>query len=181
MTLVDQSRIAWAVVRYNFWMDSRGVPRKVRKGLLQELTANLNEASAHEGSRAAVLAIGSPRALAQAAGEAHEGRARWTFGVAVAGLALAALSYAWMFSMFGFADGVLASGVTGREVSGTSFPWGTELTMTVQPGDGGFGVGGTVPWVIPLLTVLVFVVASQPWRPFSHGRRSRGAAEPQRA
>ena len=88
-----------------------------------------------------MLAIGSPRALAHAAGEAHEGRPRWTFGVAVAGLVLAALSYAWLFSVLGFADGVLASGVTGREVSGTSFPWGTELTATVQPGNTGLRCG----------------------------------------
>ncbi len=110
MNLIDQQRIAWAVARYEFWMDNRGVPSKVRKGLRRELQANLTEATAHEGSRAAVLAIGSPKALAYAAGEAHESRPRWTFGITVAGLVLAALSYAWMFSIFGFADGVLASG-----------------------------------------------------------------------
>ena len=177
MTLVDQQRIAWAVVRYNFWMDSRGVPGKARRALMRELRDNLTDATAQEGSRAAVLAIGSPRALAQAAGEAHEGRPRWTFGVAVAGLVLAGLSYAWLFSVLGFADGVLASGVTGREVSGTSFPWGTELTATVQPGDAGFGVGGDVPWVIPVLVLVAFAVAAQPWRPFTHrAGRSRAAA-----
>lgn len=176
MTLVDQQRIAWAVVRYNFWMDSRGVPGKARRALMRELRDNLTEATAHEGSRAAVLAIGSPRTLAQAAGEAHEGRPRWTFGVAIAGLVLAGLSYAWLFSVLGFADGVLASGVTGREVSGTSFPWGTELTATVQPGNTAFGVGGDVPWVIPVLVLVAFALAAQPWRPFTH-RVGRSRAE----
>lgn len=121
MKIVDQQRITWAVARYDFWMDSRGVPRRARKDHCQELRANLLDATEHEGSRAAVLAIGSPRSLAHAAGEAHEGRPRWTYGAAVAGLALAALAYAWLFSLLGFADGVLASGVTGREVAGTSF------------------------------------------------------------
>ena len=181
MNLIDQQRIAWAVARYEFWMDNRGVPSKVRKGLRRELQANLTEATAHEGSRAAVLAIGSPKALAYAAGEAHESRPRWTFGITVAGLVLGALSYAWMFSIFGFADGVLASGVTGREVSGSSFPWGTELAATVQPGDAGFGVEGSVPWAIPVLVLVAFVLAAQPWRPLTHRRQRTGAASAQRA
>jgi hypothetical protein len=177
MNFVDHQRIAWVLARYDFWMDSRGVPRKARKGLRQELRANLTDATAQEGSRAAVLAIGSPKALAYAAGEAHEGRPRWTFGASVAGLALLALAYAWMFSLFGFADGVLASGVTGREVSGTSFPWGTELSATVQPDNAGFSIGGTVPWTIPVVALVVFALAAQPWRPFTHRvGRSRAAA-----
>jgi hypothetical protein len=181
MKLIDQSRIAWTVARYNFWMDSRGVPHKVRKGLVQELTANLTDATAQQGSRAAVLAVGSPRTLAYAAGEGHEGRPRWSYAAGVAGLVLAGLSYAWMFTLFGFSDGVLASGVTGREVSGTSFPWGTELTATVQPGNAAFSIGGTLPWAIPVLTLLVFLVSAQPWRPFTHGRRRSGTSAPQRA
>lgn len=177
MNFVDHQRIAWLLARYDFWMDSRGVPRKARKGLRDELRANLTDATAQEGSRAAVLAIGSPKSLAYAAGEAHEGRPRWTFGASVAGLVLLALAYAWMFSMFGFADGVLASGVTGREVSGASFPWGTQLSATVEPDNGGFSIGGTVPWVIPVLVLVVFVVAAQPWRPFTHRRtRTRATA-----
>ncbi|GAA2731988.1 hypothetical protein GCM10009867_06900 [Pedococcus aerophilus] len=181
MNLLDQSRIAWAVSRYDFWMDSRGVPRRARKELRQELTANLTDATAHAGSRAAVLAIGSPRALAEAAGEAHEGRPRWSYAAGVAGLVLAALSYAWMFTLFGFSDGVIASGVTGREVSQTSFPWGTELTATVEPGNTAFSVGGTFPWVIVVVTLLVFLLAAQPWRPFTRGRRRSAASTPQRA
>ena len=180
MTLVDQQRIAWAVVRYNFWMDSRGVPGKARKALVRELRDNLTEATAQEGSRAAVLAIGSPRALAYAAGEAHEGRPRWSFGVAIAGLVLAGLSYAWLFSVLGFADGVLASGVTGREVSGTSFPWGTELTARVEPGSGAFSSAATFPWVIPFLVLITFVLAAQPWRPLTHRRPTSHATVAQR-
>ena len=181
MNLLDQSRIAWTVSRYDFWMDRRGVPRKVRKGLRQELTANLNEAAAHDGARAAVTAIGSPRTLADAAGEAHDGRPRWTYGTTVASIAFAVLSYAWMFSLFGFADGVRASGVTGRELAGTSFPWGTELTAMVEPGQTGFAVGGTFPWVIPVLALLTFVLAAQPWRPYTHRRRTSTAGTTQRA
>jgi hypothetical protein len=180
MSLVDRQRIAWVLVRYDFWMDSRGVPSRARKDLRRELQANLADATAHRGSRAAVLAIGSPRALAYAAGEAHVGRPRWTFGAAVAGLALGALSYAWLFSLLGFVDGVVASGVTGREVSGTSFPWGSQVSATVHPG-GGLAFGGTLPWGILVLVLAVFVLAAQPWRPLTHRRgRSRSAA-PQRA
>ena len=146
-------------------MDSRGVPRRARKGFRDELRANLADATEHEGSRAAVRAIGSPHGLACAAGEAHEARPRWTYGAVIAGLVLGALAYAWMFSMFGFADGVTASGVTGREVVGVSFPWGTALTARVEPGHGGLSAGGTFPWVIPLLVLTTFVLAAQPWRP----------------
>ncbi len=181
MNIVDRQRIAWVIARYDFWMDSRGVPRTARKGLRQELRANLTDATAHEGSRAAVLAVGSPKALAFAAGEAHEGRPRWSFGASVASLVLVALAYAWTFSMFGFADGVIASGVTGREVSGSSFPWGTELTARVEPGNAGFSIGGTFPWVIPVLVLLVFLVAAQPWRPLTHRGGRSGAAAPQSA
>ena len=181
MNFVDRQRIEWVLVRYDFWMDSRGVPRKARKGLREELRANLIDATDHEGSQAAVRAIGSPQALAYAAGEAHEGRPRWTYGAVIAGLVLGALVYAWMFSMLGFADGVTASGVTGRTVVGVSFPWGTELTARVEPGNGGFSTGGTFPWVIPLLALTTFVLAAQPWRPLSHRRGGARAASQQRA
>ena len=60
MNVARSLRIEWAVARYDFWMDSRGVPRRARKGFRDELRANLADATEHEGSRAAVLAIGSP-------------------------------------------------------------------------------------------------------------------------
>lgn len=168
MTPIDRARIASAVARYDFWMDSRGVPRRARRGLRQELRANLTDATAHDGSRAAVLAIGSPKALAYAAGEAHEGRPRWSFGATVAAGVFLLLAYAWLFSLFGFSDGVLASGVTGREVSGDVFPWGSAMAARVAPDGSGFSIGGTFPWAVPAAAALALVLAAQPWRPLTH-------------
>lgn len=51
----------------------------------------------------------------------------------------------------------------------------------MHPASSGFEFGGTVPWLIPVVTLLVFVVAAQPWRPFTHGRPGSRAAAPQRA
>ncbi len=176
MTIIDHLRIGSAVARYDLWLDARGVPRRVRRDLCRELRSNLTDATAHEGSRAALVGIGSPKALAYAAAEAHEGRPRWSFGGAV-GLAVgAALFYAWMFSMMGFADGVDASGVTGREVSGSVFPWGSGASAEFAGASGGLSVGGTIPWVIPVAALLAFVVTARPWRMFTGPRHSVVAA-----
>ena len=42
MSIVDRSRIAGAVARYDFWMDFRGVTGRLLKELRTELRANLD-------------------------------------------------------------------------------------------------------------------------------------------
>lgn len=176
MTMLDRLRIASALVRYDFWLDSRGVPGAARRELRAELRGNLTAATAHEGSRAALLGIGSPRALAHAAAEAHEGRPRWSFGGILALAVGGVLFFAWIFSVLGFADGVDASGVTGREVSGQLFPWGSSVSAEFGGGGGSLAVGGTVPWVIPVVAFITFVIASRPWRLVT-ARRGTPAAQ----
>ena len=180
MSITDQLRIESAVLRYDFWLDYRGVRGRRRRELRRELRANLAEATALEGSRAAVLGIGSPRAMAYAATEGDGRRARWTFGVVCAGVVWFTLSMMWLFSVIGFLDGVDASGVEGRDVSGTSFPWGGAVSAHVTPGHGGLSLSATYPWSILALVALTFLLTAQPWRLVT-GRRRGAQAAPAKA
>lgn len=75
------------------------------------------------------------------------------------------------------ANGVIASGVTGRDVVVDLFPWfGADTTVYVQPGGAGFSMSGaldaaTAAWML-IPAVVVFLVVAQPWRLL---RRSPGA------
>jgi hypothetical protein len=172
MSIVDRSRIAGAVARYDFWMDFRGVPGRRRKELRTELRANLDEAAGREGTTRALLAIGSPRAMAYAVAETYRGRPRWTFGGYVALATWVVLQLLWTFSVLGFVQGVRASGVTGRPVTGSVPPLVPEATAEFGPGGDVAAAAGVLPLSVLLVALVVFVLASGPWRPLVHRRRT---------
>ncbi|GAB3436305.1 hypothetical protein GCM10027517_06190 [Phycicoccus ginsengisoli] len=170
MRIVDRARIAWALSRYDFWMDFRGVPGRRRKELRTELRANLEEAAAQEGTTRALLAIGSPRALAYAVAEAYRGRPRWAFGAYVALATGVVLQLVWAFSVLGFVQGVRASGVTGRPVTGSVPPLVPEASAEFGAGGDPVSMAGVLPLTVLLVSLVVFVLAAAPWRPLLHRR-----------
>lgn len=176
MRIRDRLRIEVAVQRHDFWLDFRGVSRSRRRELRRELRANLADATAAEGAGSALRGIGSPRTLAYEIAETSPARARWAVGAHCALGLFVVLATAWLFSVIGFVDGVVASGVTDREVSGPVFPWGGEVVAEVGADGAGLSVAGTVPVFIWASSLATFLIAAQPWRPLLHRRRSRSVA-----
>ncbi|MCE1177415.1 MAG: hypothetical protein LWW86_00030 [Micrococcales bacterium] len=177
MSTFDTIRRESAVQGFDFWMDYHGVPGRQRRVERRELRAGLDEAAGHGGMRQALRDVGSLRERAEALAEPYSHRPRWAVGAFAAVPVFAALLYGWLFSSIAFVEGVVASGVTGREVrSSDVLPWlGTEFTATVEPGGGGLSVGSGLPWALLVLPLLVFLLVARPWRLVT-GRGSRAAA-----
>jgi len=175
MTAIDRLRVASAVLRYDFWLDYRGVPRRQRRDLRGELRANLTDAARAEGVRAALLGIGSPKALAYATTEAHPTRARWSFAGYLAIATFVVTHLGWLLSVVGFVNGVRASDATGRTVGGELSFWGSQVEVALPPSGGGLTVSAAVPLSLWVLTLVVFLSAAQPWRPLAHRHTDRPA------
>jgi hypothetical protein len=107
--------------------------------------------------------------------EAHAARTRWAVAGYLAIATFVVVHLGWLLSVIGFVNGVEASGVTGRTVIGTVSPWGSEVQVALSPGH---TLSATLPLSLWALTLLVFLVAAQPWRPWVH---RRGAAQSARA
>lgn len=162
MKLIDWIRREGVIARYDGWMEIYGVPRRRRRAERGDLRANLLEAAEHHGMRAAIEALGHPRDLAKAVGEGYTRGPRWMIAL-YALLAVFSVQFvALMLSMLAFADGVAASGVTGREVRGGASPWpGAEFTY--QETADTLSLSASWPWM-PVLPLVVWFVVARPWR-----------------
>ncbi|XVX18866.1 hypothetical protein ACQP1U_10995 [Actinomycetota bacterium] len=178
MSFFETIRRESAVQSFDFWMDYHGVPGRQRRAERGELRASLDEAATRGGMRRALRDSGSMRERAEALAEPYAHRPRWAVGAFAAVPVFAALLYGWLFSSIAFVEGVVASGVTGREVrSADVLPWlGTEFVAKVEPGGGGLSVGSELPWALLVLPLLVFLVVARPWRLVT-GRRSRATTD----
>ncbi len=175
MNVMDRARLEAAVYSYGFWLDLRGVPRRQRRNLRRELRANLLDASAQRGARAAVAALGGTRRMAADGPALDPRRPRWNAG-ATAGLCAASIVLLIeFFAALGWADGAMAASKD-KAVHGplTLFPGSAltydpaprSLTISLQPGWGALAVG-----------LAVFVLVARPWR-LATGRRSPAPAQP---
>jgi hypothetical protein len=181
MTVLDRLRIENALLRYDFWLEMRGVGGRRRRELRRELRANLGEASADVGTTRALFGIGSPKELAHAATDADPYRPRWSQGAIWAAVVLGLVLFALMFTATAFTAGVEASGVTGETVRGTVFPWfGVDFAARVEPDRGGLAVGASGSFLHVLgLPLLTFVLVAKPWRVL-RWRRTAPTASPER-
>lgn len=163
MTVLDQVRIARAVLGYDFWLEARGVPRRMRRDLRRELRANLREAAADVGTRAALRGLGSTRRLAALAVSDGVRRPLWTLGAATAAATIVLVVWAGLLVAGGFADGVAATGIDGPVEGGLTFVPGARASASYSDGEvQSFGV--TLTWPVLVLPAMVFVLASRPWR-----------------
>ncbi|MEO5651370.1 MAG: hypothetical protein ABIN79_09205 [Marmoricola sp.] len=170
--VLDRARIESVVQRYDFWLDFDGVRRPRRRELRSELRANLRDAATHQGVQAALLGIGSPRGFARDTANADGARPSWSVGAYLGLAVFSVLTLLWLVTMLGFVDGVQASGVTGREVSGTVFPWGSPVSAEIERDGSGLQAGGTLPLAIWLLSLAAFVAGARPWHLFG-SRKAR--------
>lgn len=162
MSVLDRLRIESAVLRYDFWLEMRGVPGSRRRELRRELRANLDEASADVGTTRALFGIGSPKELAYAATDTDQSRPRWSQGLLwAAGTFLLLMGWLLITSLT-IVQTVEAAGVTDA-VEVSPFPWfGT--TFTVQSSPGTLAASISPLWQLLVGPLLVLLLVAQPWR-----------------
>jgi uncharacterized membrane protein YhaH (DUF805 family) len=158
--LRDRLRVMSAVSRYDFWLEMRGVRRRRRRDLREELRANLADATPRVGAKQAVEALGSLRQMsADAVGNPGPGP-RWANGSIGAGVVFTVCAVVELISLISWLSAARASGVS--QVHG-ALPLFPASKATFDLSDGGLSAGLEPGWLIVVATVLAFVVASRPW------------------
>lgn len=166
MKVIDRIRLEYAIQRYDFWLDVRGVPWRQRRELRRELRTNLHEASADVGMTRALFGIGSPKQLAHDALGSDPTRPRWGRAAIVAAWVFGLVVLGCVYTATVFTAGVEAAGVTGQTVSGGAFPWGgVEFMARVEPDGRGVAAGAdNVQYYFFGLPLIAFLLVAQPWR-----------------
>ena len=162
MNLVDRARIESAILRYDFWLEMRGVGGARRRDLRHELRTNLTDAQAEVGTTRALFGIGSPKELAHAATDPDPSRPRWSQGLMwAAGTLLVLLAWLAVTSL-NLVRAVEATGTT-QPVDVSPFPWfGT--TFTVHSAPDVLEASIAPLWQLFAGPLLAFLLVAQPWR-----------------
>jgi hypothetical protein len=168
MNVLDRARIEQAVLAYDWWLDLRGTPWRRRRDLRAELRANLRDAAAHIGARAAVAALGSTRQMAAEASTEDPTLPRWAVAAYSGGTALALTFFVALLAGLAWADGVMDADPTEPVRGSVTLLPGSSMEYT--PLGDGFAVSSSVGWLPVVVGLLVFVVVARPWRAF-RGRR----------
>jgi hypothetical protein len=162
MNLIDRLRIESAILRYDFWLEMRGVRGRRRRDLRRELRVNLTEACADVGPTSALFGIGSPKELAYAATDSDPTRPRWSQGLLWAAATLALLMVWLLVTSLNIVQTIEAAAVT-EAVDVTPFPWfGTTFTTRSSPGVLEASISPL--WQLLAGPLLVFLLVAQPWR-----------------
>ena len=165
MNVLDRARLEVAVQRYDWWLALRGAPGRRRRELRRELRANLADAAAGQGSRAAVSALGSTRTMAAEALPVDLTNPRWSAGAAAGAVAVAAVLLVELWAALGWLDGVVAAGPSrgAGPVAGslTLFP-GSSLEYA-RAGSG-FSLAFEPGWLCLVAGLLGFLAVARPWR-----------------
>jgi hypothetical protein len=162
MNVLDRVRIERAVLSYDWWLDLRGTPARRRRELRRELRANVREAAAHTGARAAVAALGSTRQMAADAALADPTRPRWAVGIYSGLTALMGTLVVALLAGTAWADGVMSADPTAPVRGSVTLLPGS--SMEYAPLADGFSVSSSVGWLPVAVGVLVFVAVARPWR-----------------
>jgi hypothetical protein len=174
MNVVDRIRTELAVLSYDWWLDLRGAPWRRRRDLRSELRANLRDAAAHRGGRAAVAALGSTRQMAAEAVALDPSRPRWSVGLQSGFGALVVTLLAAGLAALAWVDGVLSAVPEGPARGSVTLLPGSSMEYT--PLVDGFAVSYSVGWLPLAVGVAVFVAAARPWRAL--GSRRAGHVGP---
>jgi hypothetical protein len=172
MTVVDRVRIERAVLSYDWWLDLRGTRWRRRRELRAELRANLRDATAHIGSRAAASGLGSTRRMAAEAFPQDATRPRWTAGLQSGLAALGLTLLVALLAGLAWADGVMSAAPDTPVRGSVALLPGS--SMEYSPLADGFTVSTSVGWLPPAVGLLVFVAVARPWRALGgHHRDAR--------
>lgn len=162
LSTVDKARIAFAGLRYDFWLDLRCVPRSRRRALRSELRSNLTDAAQHVGVGSALSNLGSIRSLATETTRDGQLRSRWTAGWVAAVTTFVSLFVTFAVLTLYWAEGALDAGAT-ELVRSSLFPF-FGSTVEVDPTDGGLAwtmESGPMPFVSALA---IWLLVAKPWR-----------------
>lgn len=164
MNITEKVRLEAWLTRYDFWLDSRGVPLGVRSALGREMRANLTEAAADVGLAEALAGVGEPKDLATEAAETAVDPTRPTWLTGLGWAFTAALGYAvvMLLSFITFAQGVQATGSEAGRGWALLVP-GMDVMVSNSPSSFGFETEG-FPWLLPVVAVLGFLIGSRVWR-----------------
>lgn len=161
LSALDRTRLWWASVRYDFWLDLYCVPRRQRQALRAELTSNLSDAASHVGLQAALSQLGGLRHFAADTSRDGQLRSRWVAGFVGALSAFAVSMVAFLLLTLYYAEGVLDSNAT-EPVTSSLFPYlGSNVTV-----DQSSGLEFAIqPGPLPLaLAAAVWLLVAAPWR-----------------
>lgn len=163
MNALGTLRIWLASLRYDLWLDVRGVSGRRRRDLRRELRANLAEAAGVDGVSPALRGVGSLRRLAADGVVPDPTRPRWRTGLWVGSVVAVVLLMATMLASLAWLDGVIAAAPS-AEVEGslTLLPT-TSLAYEPMAG-GGFGVTFAPGWAWLVTGLLAGLLAAAPWR-----------------
>jgi len=156
----DRLRISTTLVRYDLWLELRGVDRRRRRDLREELRANLHDAAAEVGASAAVAGLGSLRSMSAEAAEPLATRPRWSVGFAVAAAVFLAVTVIELIATAAWMSAADASGVDRLQGALPLFP-GSQASWE-RTGDG-LAVGLEPGWLVVVAMVVGFVAAGRPW------------------
>ncbi len=162
MNLRARARVERAVLSYDLWLDLRGAPGRRRRDLRRELRANLTEATAHVGARAAVERLGSTRAMAAEAVPVREDRPRWSVGLIAGTVTFAVVVLVELLSALAWSDGAMAAAPESTTSGSLTFFPGSALEYA--PLDAGFALTLGFGWLAPALAVVTFLAVARPWR-----------------
>jgi hypothetical protein len=164
----DRFRIGAAVLRYDLWLELRGLGRRRRRDLCEELRANLDDAAERVGAARAVAALGSLRRMSAEAAAGTATGPRWSAGATAAGCALAVVAAAELLAIIAWTAAADASGAARVQGPLPLFPgslatWertGSGLSIALEPG-----------WLVFAAVAVAFVLGSRPWLAGSAQRR----------
>jgi hypothetical protein len=159
------------VGRYDFWLDLRGVPRRRRRDLREELRGNLTAAAGLVGAREAVQSLGPLREMAAGAVDPPGPGPRWSNGWIGASVAFATCAVLELIAMLAWISAADSSGAAHVQGSLPLFP-ASHLEFSNQ---GGWSIEFQPGWLVFAVTVLAFVIGSRPWLALS--RRAAARAE----
>jgi hypothetical protein len=163
-SIVDEPRLQWVILRYDFWLDWSGVSWSRRRSLRRELRSNLREAAERVGQAQAIMNLGSVRELAAATAPSvtDRTRPRWASGLGAAVVAFVAVHVVFLLLAFAYLSAVDDAGMT-EPVSGPIFPF-PGSRVTAEASESAFGVEVVAGWLPLVVAAVTFVAVTKPWR-----------------
>ena len=170
--LTDRWRIGAAVFRYDAWLELRGVNRRRRRDLREELRANLDAAAEQVGTTSALAALGSLREMSAEA-VAPDAGPRWSTGAMAAAGAFTVVTVVELIAVIAWNGAAEASGVAQVQGQLPLFPGSLASWERV---DGGLSIGLEPGWLVFAAIAIAFVLGSRPWLAVSRHRGGRNQA-----
>ena len=155
----DRLRISSALIRYELWLELRGVNRRRRRDLVEELRANLHDAAAQIGSGPAVAALGPVRLMSSEAAGPARGRPHWAAGIITAAMLFLVVTVLELVATAAWVSAADTAGVDRLQGALPLFP-GSRANW--ERLDGGLSVALEPGWLV-VAAVVGFVVAARPW------------------